>query len=309
MVGLEPDNTEYLRDLSISFDNMGNMDGHRDPDQARQWYLKELVISEKLVGLEPDNTKYLRDLSISFDNIGDLDLKSDLGQARKWFFESLLIDEWLVEFDHKSIEYLQKLSMSYKRMDEIDTKLDPPRSVLWTRKLLTVRQQIVVNEPDNTEFLRNLSITLNRMGNKEGRNNLRKRLQWYLECLKIREKIVTLEPEYADNFGYLASSYFLIAKVYCHLNMLSEECQYTIKASESYEKAIELNPDNADVQYGLACTCARLGEADKALAALSRSINLGNGDADYTAQDVDLISLRGLPEFEALLERMRQATV
>lgn len=77
------------------------------------------------------------------------------------------------------------------------------------------------------------------------------------------------------------------------------------KIRQTMERAAELNPEDADVQYGLACTRARLGRTQEALAALSHSVDLGYNDADEAAEDPDLRSLRGLPEFEALLARMR----
>ncbi len=55
------------------------------------------------------------------------------------------------------------------------------------------------------------------------------------------------------------------------------------------------------------CASARIGEARRAFDALTRSVALGYTNADWAAEDDDLASLRGLPEFEALLERMRAA--
>lgn len=71
------------------------------------------------------------------------------------------------------------------------------------------------------------------------------------------------------------------------------------------QRAVALKPEDADIQYGLACTRARLGKEVEALTALTRSVELGNTDADHAEQDKDLASLRDLPTFQALLVRMR----
>jgi len=66
-----------------------------------------------------------------------------------------------------------------------------------------------------------------------------------------------------------------------------------------------MQPDDSGIQYNLACTQARLGHTAEALAALTRAVELGYRDADWAEQDPDLRPLRGLPEFDALLARMR----
>ena len=84
-----------------------------------------------------------------------------------------------------------------------------------------------------------------------------------------------------------------------------ESRAFAERAGVEIERAGLLKPDDAEVQYALACSRARLGRAEDALTALGRSAELGNTDADWAAQDPDLRSLRGLPEFDAILARMR----
>lgn len=63
-------------------------------------------------------------------------------------------------------------------------------------------------------------------------------------------------------------------------------------------------PDKPLVWYNLACSYARLGRADKALAALDRAVALGYRDAHWMRSDRDLDSLRDDPRFDALLRRL-----
>lgn len=77
-------------------------------------------------------------------------------------------------------------------------------------------------------------------------------------------------------------------------------------AIEPIARAAAMTPDDYNLQYNLACARARLGQTQEALAALARSVELGNSNADWAAQDPDLRSLRGLPEFESILARMRE---
>ena len=162
-MALEPENTQYLRDLSISFDRLGGLDARTDPLKAREWFEQRLKIARQLVALEPGNTWYILDLSVSFERLGGLDAQTAPLKAREWFEQG----------------------------------------------------------------------------------------------------------------------------------------------SEVLQRLLALDPENQNAWYGLACAYARIETPRQALDALTRSVDFGNTGADWAAKDDDLASLRGLPEFEALLERMR----
>lgn len=74
------------------------------------------------------------------------------------------------------------------------------------------------------------------------------------------------------------------------------------------ERAVELDraivrllPQDDLARYNLACSLARAGQADEAIDALSRAILLGYDDLAHMEADPDLESLRGHPDFDALL--------
>lgn len=65
-----------------------------------------------------------------------------------------------------------------------------------------------------------------------------------------------------------------------------------------------LDPQNATVPYNRASAYARLGQPQKALAELKRSVELGWKDGAALSRDPDLASLAGLPEFQALVRSL-----
>ena len=73
------------------------------------------------------------------------------------------------------------------------------------------------------------------------------------------------------------------------------------------ERLAALDPDDSGAHYDLACTRALLGRGETALAALVRAVEAGRADAADAAGDPDRRSLHGLPEFGAILDRMRAA--
>lgn len=57
-----------------------------DPAAAREYYVKELAISERLAAADPSNSEAQRDLTVSYEKLGDVHLQlSDTAAARKYY--------------------------------------------------------------------------------------------------------------------------------------------------------------------------------------------------------------------------------
>jgi len=70
LVALEPDRTDFRRDLSVSFNNVGNIyKAMGDAKKALEFFEKSLKVRQDLVALEPDRTDFMLDYAISHWNI------------------------------------------------------------------------------------------------------------------------------------------------------------------------------------------------------------------------------------------------
>ena len=82
-----PDNADFARDLSISFDNLGNMQqALGNTPAALAFYEDGRKIRQRLYDAAPDNADFARDLSISFNKLGNM--QQALGneqEAGNWF--------------------------------------------------------------------------------------------------------------------------------------------------------------------------------------------------------------------------------
>ena len=67
-----------------------------------------------------------------------------------------------------------------------------------------------------------------------------------------------------------------------------------------------LRPDDALVQYNLACSCALTHQPEAALAALHRALDLGYRDFNWLRRDPDLAGLRKHPLFKSIRARIRE---
>ena len=73
------------------------------------------------------------------------------------------------------------------------------------------------------------------------------------------------------------------------------------RAREILAEGLEVHPDSPTLQYNLACLEAVEGRRDGALDALRMAIGARPDVANWARDDDDLASLRGDPEFEALV--------
>ena len=73
------------------------------------------------------------------------------------------------------------------------------------------------------------------------------------------------------------------------------------RAREILAEGLEVHPDSPTLQYNLACLEAVEGRRDGALDALRTAIGARPDVANWARDDDDLASLRGDPEFEALV--------
>lgn len=74
---------------------------------------------------------------------------------------------------------------------------------------------------------------------------------------------------------------------------------------DAYDLAVQHDPTNAVLHVNAACCRALNGEADAALASLTRAIDAGYVDVEHLGADTDLTSLHTHPEWSALLDRCR----
>ncbi len=89
--------------------------------------------------------------------------------------------------------------------------------------------------------------------------------------------------------------------LYCGANALSQVGDRE-RSLEWANRALEIEGEEPQVLYNVACVYALLGEADRAIDCLERSMTHGWGQRQWMAHDPDLASLRDHPRFRALIE-------
>lgn len=89
--------------------------------------------------------------------------------------------------------------------------------------------------------------------------------------------------------------------LYFGANALSQLNERT-RSMEWAERALVLEGEEPQVLYNVACVYALLGEADKAVDCLEKSITHGWGQREWMQHDPDLAAVRDHPRFRALVQ-------
>ncbi len=111
--------------------------------------------------------------------------------------------------------------------------------------------------------------------------------------ISFYESILRRDPSYAEVVEILGGLYTKAGRIADGLKM--------------DRKLVRLQPENATARYNLACSLALSKRPGEALTILAQSIALGYDDAEWMASDPDLSALHKRPEFQTLLELVRQA--
>ena len=104
---LDPDNTDWQRGLSVSFERVGSIhQANGDNTAALKALQDSLAIRQKLVQLDPTNTQWQRDLSVSFYVLGGIyQASADKPAALKALQDSLDISKKLAELDPSNSQW------------------------------------------------------------------------------------------------------------------------------------------------------------------------------------------------------------
>ena len=111
---LEPGNTTYRRDLSISYNKLADLAlaAGRSGD-AEALYRQSLQVAQELTELEPGNTTYRRDLSISYERLGEIAVQvGQQAQAHQSFMVAVEARSGLHRQEPQRVDLAEELGVT-----------------------------------------------------------------------------------------------------------------------------------------------------------------------------------------------------
>ena len=159
----DPSNTEWQRDLSVSFNKIGDVQRARgNLDAALKAYQDSLAIAEKLAAQDPSNTEWQRDLSVSFNKIGDVQsARGNLDAALKAYQDSARHRaRSSPRRTRATAEWQRDLSVSFNKIGDVQSARGNLDAALKAyQDSLAIAEKLAAQDPSNTEWQRDLSVS------------------------------------------------------------------------------------------------------------------------------------------------------
>ena len=197
-----PDNADFARDLSISFDNLGDMQqALGNTPAALAFYEDGRKIRQRLYDAAPDNADFARNLSISFDNLGNMQQALGNTPAALAFYEDgRKIAQRLYDAAPDNADFARGLSISFDNLGNMQQALgNTPAALAFYEDGHKIRQRLYDAAPDNADFARDLSISFDKLGNMQrALGNTPAALAFYEDGRKIRQRLYDAAPDNAD---------------------------------------------------------------------------------------------------------------
>jgi len=293
----DPQNTEWQRDLSVSWNKLGDIRKARgDLAGAETAYGDALKIRQALTARDPQNTEWLRGLSVSWDRIGDIrKARGDLAGAEAAYGDALEIRQPLTAKDPQNTKWQSDLSVSWVNIGDIrKARGDLAGAEAAYGDALKIRQALTARDPQNTEWQRDLSVSWDRIGDiRLAQGDLAGAEAAYGDALKIRQALIARDPQNTEWQRDLSVSWNRIGDIRsARGDLAGAEAAYgdDLKIAQALTAR---DPQNTDWQRDLAVSWDRIGD-----------IRLAQGDlAGAEAAHGDALKIR-----QALIARDPQNT-
>jgi hypothetical protein len=201
-LGLEPENTAWLRRLSISHNLMGDLlAAQGDRAGALERHRASLAIAERLAGQDPANAEWQRDLAVSHNKIGDLlAAQGDRAGALERHRAAFAIAERLAGQDPANAQWQRDLSVSLERIGELlAAQGDRAGALERHQAAFAIRERLAGQDPANALWQRDLAVSHWKLAEcAEQAGEPAEALACYRKSVALMEKLVGRDPGHAQ---------------------------------------------------------------------------------------------------------------
>ena len=158
----DPSNTEWQRDLSVSYDRLGDVAVVQGQlAEAARFYVGGLTVRKTLAARAPSNTQWQRDLSVSYNKLGDVAVaQGQLNEAAHAFGAGLAIGKSLAASDPSNTQWQRDLSVSHEKLGDVAVAQGQlTEAARAYTEGLQVRKALAASDPSNTEWQRDLWVS------------------------------------------------------------------------------------------------------------------------------------------------------
>ncbi|MHC4941271.1 MAG: tetratricopeptide repeat protein [Planctomycetota bacterium] len=292
---LDPRNTRAQHDVLQALIGIGDRAG-KDRTLALQRYEEALEIARALVARDRANTEWQVDLASALQSVATVYAATKRQrEADDALAEALAIMKRLTELSPKTLLWQRKLAKLHDLRDDFESSV-------------AVRRKLYEADPKNTTSIRELAWALSKLGEKTKDPAL------FEEAVRLRRKLPDSDAQRRE----IAFCLYMIGTIHEERGELGLALPPLRKAVPLHKSAKGYEREHHfwweayfRVNYNAACEAATGGRTREALELLGENLawSRRNLPAKRLEQhlehvrkaDPDMKSLRGLPEFEALV--------
>ena len=263
-----PDDTNLQRDLSASYERLGDIAKARNDYNAAEVAANAaLKIAEKLAEKYPEDPNLQRDLSVSYERLGGIaKALKDFNAAEGYYAKALAISERLAEKYPDDPRLRHDLSVSYSDLGNIaEARNDYRAAEGYYAKTLEIFEKLAEKYPDDPHLQRDLSTSYEELGDiAKARNDYRAAEWYYAKALTIREKLAEKYPDDPKMQRDCSVSNGELGDIATARNEYRMAEGYYAKALEICERLAEKYPDDPKIQCNLSVSYSSLGNIAEA---------------------------------------------
>ncbi|MDD6001706.1 MAG: toll/interleukin-1 receptor domain-containing protein [Bacteroidales bacterium] len=245
----EPENIDYLKDLSYSYNNLANLQQYRlnDYESAENNYNKAIKIAEKIIKISY-SPKYLNSLAMHYINLANLQVEylNATKSAETNYQKTIEILEKITETSDNP-EYLYGLARAYYNLAKLqeDSLNDYDSAEIHYNKAIKIGEEIR-KITDNPEYLNQLSAAYTNLA------NLQKNQEKYESAIDNCKKAIEIKDKIKDiNLEYLVDwleSKDILAELYIATDNSTEAQAIVDEIKPEAEELLEEFPDYGYLQ-------------------------------------------------------------
>jgi tetratricopeptide (TPR) repeat protein len=262
LVAREPDNSGWQRELSVSYEKLGNLAmAVGDIAAARQRYKASLGIRERLAAHEVDNAEWQRDLSVSHEKLGNLAMAvGDIATARQHYKASLGIRERLAAHEADNAEWQRDLSVSQSKLGDIALAADDLAAARERFEASHAILERLAAQSGSAGQQRDLSVSHIRLGDiAMAAGDIAAARRHYQAGLGIAKRLAAQEPGHAEWQRDLGISHIKVGDLALRAGDIPAASRHLEACLAIAKRLAAQEPDNAGWQRDLSVSHERLG--------------------------------------------------
>ncbi|MES2922236.1 MAG: DUF4062 domain-containing protein [Verrucomicrobiota bacterium] len=266
-----PDSAEAARDVSVSFEKLGEFLASRgqpgDAEKALGHFQRSLEVREKLHTTNPESAEAARDVSFSLEKLGGfLANRRGPGDAEKalgHFQRSLEFRGKFLTANPDSAEAARDVSLSLNRLGGFLASSGQPgdaeKALGHFQRSLEISEKLLTANPDSAEAARDVSISLEHLGdflaNRSQPGDAEKALAHFQRSLEVREKLLTANSDSAQAARDVSVSLNQLGEFLARRGQpgdAEKALAHFQRDLEISEKLLTANPDSAQTAWDVA---------------------------------------------------------